>query len=159
MNKKLGIQLMVYGVLLAGLAYLVHHLAPTIARPTLITGVAGGALCVVWGIRSILGHGSKAMSMLTIAPVSYVLISQAVMNWGGGTEGVPGRRMAGLVIVLLGVSSIGMLMRIAYAGTTFDGQPTNPQTPGKPDTQANVTRRLRKLSIPPPAQQGKASSP
>ena len=149
MNKKLGIQLMVYGVLLAGLAYLVHHLAPTIARPTLITGVAGGALCVVWGIRSILGHGSKAMSMLTIAPISYVLISQAVMNWGGGTEEVPGRRATWLVIVVLGVSSVGMLMRITYAGARFDGQaakPANPelakpQTPGKPGAKPNAIQR------------------
>jgi len=159
MSKKLGIELIAYGVLLAGLSYLVHHLAPTIARPTLITGLAGGALCLIWGVRAVLGKRGKALPLLTLAPISYVLLSQAVMNWGGGTEEVPDRRLTWLVIVVLGVSSVGMLMRIAYAGATFDGQPANPQTPGKPDTQANVTRRLRKLSIPPPAQQGKASSP
>ena len=42
MNKTMGLQLIVYGVLLAGLSYLVHRLAPTMARPTLITGLVGG---------------------------------------------------------------------------------------------------------------------
>jgi hypothetical protein len=171
MNKNIGFELIAYGVLLAGLSYLTHHLAPTIARPTLITGLVGGALCLAWGVRAVIGKRGKALPILTLVPISYVLISQAVVSWGGGTEEVPGQRMAALVITVLCVFSVGMLMMIAYTGVTFYGQapgPTNPelakpQTPGKPEAQgnatSNVTQRLRKLSIPASAQSGKASSP
>ena len=148
MNKNLGIQLIAYAVLLASLSCLTHHLAPTIARPTLITGLAGGALCLVWGVRAVLGRRGKALPILTLIPISYVMLSQTVLTWGGGTQEVPGRRAAALVITALLALSIGMLMRIAYAGVTLDGQPakpTNPelakpQTPGRPEAQPNATR-------------------
>jgi len=143
MNKNIGFELIAYGILLAGLSYLVHHLAPAIAKPTLITGLAGGALCLVWGVRAVLGMRGKALSILTLVAISYVLISQAVMNWGGGTEEVPGGRIVALLVVLLGVSSIGMLMRIAYAGATFDGQAaklTKPEATGKAGVQPNAAR-------------------
>ena len=57
MNKSIGIQLIVYSLLLSGLSYLTHHLAPSIARPTLIAGFVGGALCFIWGVRAVLGAG------------------------------------------------------------------------------------------------------
>jgi hypothetical protein len=163
MNKSIGLQLVVYSLLLAGLSYLTHYLAPSLARPTLITGLVGGALCLVWGVRAVLGSRGKALPLLTLVVISYLLVSQAVMTWGGGKGEVPGGRMMGLIIVLLGVCSVGMLMRIAYAGVILDGQPAKPanpmpakpQTAGKPEGQANatpnVTQRLRKLSVPPPA--------
>ena len=143
MNKSIGIELIAYGVLLAGLSYLVHHLAPTIARTTLITGLVGGALCLVWGVRAVMGGRGKALPILTLVPISYVLLSQAVMTWGGETREVPGGRMVALVITVLVVFSVGMLMMVAYAGVVFDGvpaKPINPQTTGKPDAQANASR-------------------
>jgi hypothetical protein len=57
MNKTLGLLLVVYSLLLAGLSYLVYHLAPGAAQPTLITGPAGGALCLVWGLDRSPGAG------------------------------------------------------------------------------------------------------
>ena len=60
-----------------------------------------------------------------------------------------GRRTAAVVITVLLVLSIAMLMRIAYAGVVFDGQPASPtkdggaksQTTGKPAGQSNAARR------------------
>jgi len=149
MNKTIGLQLVVYSLLLAGLSYLTHHLAPTIARPTLITGLAGGALCLVWGVRAVLGRRGKALPILTLIPIGYVMLSQTVLTWGGGAQEVPGRRTAALAITALFALSIGMLMRIAYAGVVFDGQAVSPtkngeakaQTTGKPAAQANGVRR------------------
>jgi len=144
MNKTLGFELILYAVVLAGLSYLVHHLAPTIARPTLITGLAGGALCLIWGVRVVLGRRGKALAILTLIPISYVLLSQAVMSWSGGSDEESGRRMAALVITVLVVFSIGMLLQVAYAGVTFDGQPAKPSTSepaGKPEPQPNAGRR------------------
>ena len=149
MNKTIGIQLIVYSLLLAGLSYFTHHTAPTLARPTLITGLAGGALCLIWGFRAMEGSRGKALPILTLIPVSFVLLSQTVTVWSGGSEAVAGRRIAAAVITLLLVLSIAMLMRIAYAGVVFTGQPAGstkdpfakPQTTGKPAGQANDSKR------------------
>jgi hypothetical protein len=149
MNKTLGLQLVAYSLLLAGLSYLPHHLAPAVARPTLIAGLAGGALCLIWGLRAVAGSSGKALPILTLITVNFVLLSQTVIVWVGGGDAMPGRRTAAAVITLLFVLSIGMLMRIAYAGVVFDGQaasPTpggapKPQTTGKPAAQANAAKR------------------
>ena len=45
MNKNIGLQLVVYSLLLAGFSYLTHHLAAALARPTLIAAW--------WGVLSV----------------------------------------------------------------------------------------------------------
>ena len=149
MNKNLGSELIVYSVLLAGLSYLTHHVAPTIARPTLITGLVGGALCLVWGILAVRGSRRKAWAILTLIPISYVMLSQAVLTWGGRSEGGSPTRLAPALMVVMLAFSIGMLLMIAYAGATFDGrppgptkdQPAKPQTTGKPESRPNAAQR------------------
>jgi hypothetical protein len=145
MNKSLGSELIVYGVLLAGLSCLAHHLAPAIARPTLIAGLAGGALCLVWGILAVLGKRGKALPVLTLIPVCYVLLSQAILALSGRNEGGLAGRMVPILISVLFVISLVMLMKIAYAGAAIDGkpavlaeeQPGKPVAPGKPESGAN----------------------
>jgi len=126
MNKTIGLQLIVYSLLLAGLSYLVYHLAPSIARPTLVAGLTGGVLCLVWGILAIGGSRRKALAILTLVPLSFVMLSQAVLTWGEKTQAIPGRQTVALLITVLFVLSIGMLMRIAYAGVVFDGRSASP---------------------------------
>ncbi len=60
MNSKMSAYVTVYGGLLVVLGLITHWIAPEIARTTLITGSASGALCVLWGIRGLLGHRCKA---------------------------------------------------------------------------------------------------
>ena len=117
MNKTIGLLLVVYSLLVAGLSYLVYHLAPGVARPTLITGLVGGGLCLVWGLRALAGSGGKALPLLTLIPVSFALLPQTFMSWGGGSQA--GRTVA-MVITLLLVLSLGMLLRIAWSGMLFD---------------------------------------
>ena len=120
MNKTIGLLLVVYSLLLAGLSYLVQHLAPGAARPTLITGLAGGALCLVWGFRALAGSGGKALPLLTLSPVCFVLLTQAGTAWSGGSDGLQAGRTVAVVITLLLVLSMGMLVRIAWSGMLFD---------------------------------------
>lgn len=127
MNKTIGLLLVVYSLLLAGLSYLVYHLAPGAARPTLITGLAGGALCLVWGVRGLAGSGGKALPLLTLIPVSFALLTQAFPAWSGGSVGLQAGRTVAVVTTLLLVLSLGMLTRIAWSGMVFDvpaGGPT-----------------------------------
>jgi hypothetical protein len=149
MNKTLGLQLVVYSLLLAGLSYLTHRLAPALARPTLIAGLVGGALCLVWGLRAIAGSRGKTLPCLTLMPISFVMLSQAVLTWGGGSQEVPGRTLAAAVITVLVVLSVGMLMRIAYAGCELDVQAARrmqdggdkTQTTGKPAAEVKAGKR------------------
>jgi hypothetical protein len=121
MNKVIGIQLFIYGLLVAGLSYLIHFLAPDIARITLITGLSGGGLSLVWGLRAISGHTGKALPLLTLISVSFFLLSQTILGWAG--DDVSGHKWALTLITILLVLSIGMLMRIAYAGIDFGTNP------------------------------------
>ena len=120
MNKTIGLQLIIFSLLLVGCSYLVHHFAPTLARPTLITGLVGGACCLVWGLRALGGSRGKALSILTLIPMAFVMLSQTVMAWGAGSQ-----RLAAVVISLLFALTMGMLMRIAYAGALFDVELAN----------------------------------
>lgn len=127
MNKSIGLQLVIYSLLLAGLSCLVYHLAPTLARVTLITGLAGGVLCLVWGVWAMLGSRHKVWAILTLVPVSFMLLSQTVVGWSGGVSAVPGRGAAAAVTTLLLLLSLAMLMRIAYAGVLFGEPATDPR--------------------------------
>ena len=123
MNKTIGLQLAVYSLLLGGLSYLTYHLAPTLARPTLIAGLAGGAFCLLWSLRALAGRRGKALPILTLIPVNFILLSQTFFAWAGGPQEAAGRQSAAMVITLLFVLSMAMLMRVAYAGVVFDHQP------------------------------------
>jgi hypothetical protein len=120
MNKTIGLLLVVYSLLLAGLSYLVYHLAPGGTRPTLITGVVGGALCLVWGVRAVAGGGGKALPLLTLIPVCFVLLPQTFTSWSGGSGGIQAGRAVAVVTTLIFALSLGMLLRIAWSGMVFD---------------------------------------
>ena len=130
MDKTIGLQLVIYSLLLAGLSYLTHHLAPTLSRPTLIAGLVGAVLCLIWGLRGVLGKGGKALPVLTLIPISFVMLSQTVITWTGGGQEVPGRGAAAIVITALLVLSLGMLMRITYAGGVVETPAANPMKVG-----------------------------
>jgi hypothetical protein len=127
MNKTIGFLLVIYSLLLAGFSYLVYHLAAGAARPTLIAGLVGGALCLVWGFRALAGSGGKALPILTLIPVNFALLTQTFMGWSGGSGGLQVGRTVAAVITLLLALSLGMLVRIAWSGMVFDvpaGGPT-----------------------------------
>ena len=126
MNKNLGLKLLAYSVLLAGLSTLVHYLAPLIARLILITGLVGGALCLFWGLRGMLGYRSKVGPILTLIPINYIMLSQTILSWVGGTQEVPGRQSAAAVITVLFATSFATLLLIVYAGVSFDVHTTKP---------------------------------
>jgi hypothetical protein len=117
MNKRIGLLLVVYSLLLAGLSYLVGHLIPGAGRATLIAGLAGGALCLIWGVRALAGGRGKVLPLLTLIPVSFAFLAQTLTIWGGGVQG---GLTAPLVTTFLLVLSLAMLVRIAWSGLVFD---------------------------------------
>lgn len=149
MNKTSGIQLALFSLVLAGLSYLTYSLAPSLSRSTLIAGLAGGGLCLVWGLRAIAASPGKALPILTLIPVNFMLLAQMIRGFLGQGEAVSGRQAATVVVTLVFVISMGMLTRIAYAGVEFEGQATSlakdgtakPQASNKPVLQGYASKR------------------
>jgi hypothetical protein len=72
MNKSVGVQLLVFGLILAGFSYLAHTLSPNFTRPTLVVGLAGGVLCLLWGVLALKGRRGKALPIhFFICPMSF----------------------------------------------------------------------------------------
>lgn len=118
MNKAIGVQLAAFGAASIGLSCLLYFLARTLALPTLIAGLAGGMLCIVAGIRAVQGVASRTLPLLTLIPLTIVLVSQAVMTWGAGSPDIPARGwVSPVVCLLLGLTYL-MLMRVMYAGNS-----------------------------------------
>ena len=105
-----------YSLLLIGLSVLVQRLAPEAVRTGLMAGLIGGGCCLAWSIAALMGKRGKALAILTLVPVSFVLLSQAVMLWADEAHKAASYRTAALLMTLLFALSVGMLVRIAYAG-------------------------------------------
>jgi hypothetical protein len=86
----------------------------------------------LWGVLAMLGSRRKALALLTLIPISYVLLGHAINRWSDHDANMSGRLIVALVTTLLFVLSIAMLMRIAYAGA-FTPKPV----PGK-DTERGL---------------------
>jgi hypothetical protein len=143
MNKALGLQLVIYSLLLAGLSYLAHHLVPVLTGATLFVGLVGGGLCLGWGVRAMLGEHGKAPTVLTLVPINFVMFAQAILALGGGSrELAPDRTVAAVTILLLALSIV-MLMRVAYAGLSLEGQ-----SPTSTEEGENQSTRDRQTGSP-----------
>jgi hypothetical protein len=143
MNKTLGLLLVGYSLLLASLSYLVYHLAAAAGRPTLITGLVGGTLCLLWGLRALAGNGGKALPLLTLIPVNFALLPQTFMGWSGESGGLQVGRMVAVVITLLLVLSMGMLVRIAWSGMFFDLSAAGQAKDAKGETSGKLAEVAR----------------
>lgn len=144
MNKNVGLTLIVYGLAIGGLGWAIYQMAPALAQPTLIAGLVGGVLSIIWGIQWIRGRGRKVWPLLTLIPVCYVVLGQVVMAWMGETE------IAVAALLTLGfLLSLGMVMRIAYYGVFGSAPPgrtenINPRvTTQSPKSQAGSRHTSR----------------
>ena len=124
MNKTLGLQLVIYSLLLVSLSYLTYYLVPVLAHTTLMTGLIGGTFCLILGLRTFAGITGKALTVLTLFLVNFMMVAQTVISWSSAIEGKPGHRTAASLITLLCVLSFGMMMKVIYAGAIFDGVKT-----------------------------------
>ncbi|MCL5098089.1 MAG: hypothetical protein M1608_11300, partial [Candidatus Omnitrophica bacterium] len=116
MKSILTIGLVVYGAIIAGLSLLTHYLAPETARTILVTGLAGGALCILWGVLGMLGRGGRPWAVLTLIVVSFMLLSQTVMSWLGASGDEPVNTVVKVLVTIMFLLSIGTVTILAHAG-------------------------------------------
>src|SRR5688572_117109 len=90
MSKKMASIVMAYGVVLATLGFVVQQVAPALAQVSFVTGLAGGGLCVVWGLVALAGHKRRVGAILTLIALMLVMLGQVIPAWssvGGETSG------------------------------------------------------------------------
>lgn len=103
MSVEVAFDLVLCGALLGGLGFLAQHLQPDFQRATLFTGLAGGGLCVLWGVLGRRGTRCRGAAMVTLAAVACVLVRQAVRSWeASAAVESKGRMVAALMVVLVG---------------------------------------------------------
>jgi hypothetical protein len=110
MSKKMASILLAYGVALAALGFLVQQSAPTLAKITFITGIAGGGLFVLWGIVALTGHKRRTWAILTMIAVTVVLLTQVVQAWLGASISLMGR----LMLTVMFLMTMGMLLYLFH---------------------------------------------
>lgn len=113
MSKKMAGVIMAYGAVLAALGLAVGSVAPELAKITSITGIAGGGLCVLWGLVALAGHKRRAWTVLTLIAVLVVVLSQTVQAWMASTD-KSGSVAGALLLTLMLLLTVGMLMYVLH---------------------------------------------
>jgi len=111
MNPDARIELVLCGVLLIGLSLVARHLGPTVGTVALLTAVAGGGLCVVWGAAR-----CRVGAFVTLPAAACVLAWEAVKLWGIPADAEADHRGAAMLMTLLVAFCVGTLANVAQSG-------------------------------------------
>jgi hypothetical protein len=111
MSKKMASIILAYGIALAALGLFIQQTPSTFARVVFVTGIAGGGLCVLWGIAGFAGYKRRTGAVLTLIALTLVLLSQAVKAWlPSDAASLTGQ----LVPTLMFLATIGMLLYVLH---------------------------------------------
>ena len=111
-----ALDLVLCGALIAGLPFFGRHLQPDLQRGTVVLGLVGGGLCVLWSILGRRGLPSRRGAMITLAAVATGFVFQAVQSWQVGNTAESKGRMAAALMVVLAVFCVGTLANLAKEG-------------------------------------------
>jgi len=115
MNRLIGFESALFGLLLAGAGYWIQQKVPDLGRVTLVAGGVGGAISLAWGVLVLCGHRRRWWMILTLIAVSFTLLTQTVTAWMAveGSNAASLRPVAGPITMLLLVS-FGMLLNVLH---------------------------------------------
>ena len=105
---------MAYGVVLAGLGFVVKNVAPAFGQVTYIAGLAGGGLCVLWGLAALAGVTGRTWAALSVIAAAVVLLSQAVSAWLTSQSEVTGGLTIRLLVSGMLLITMGMLLYLLH---------------------------------------------
>ncbi len=109
LSLEAAYDLVVCGLLLAGLTFLAQRLQPNLLRWTLPAGLVGGGLCVVWGVLGRRGVRCHGGALVTLVAVACLLVGQAIQSWDASAGAEPKGRMVAALMAVLVLCCAGML--------------------------------------------------
>jgi hypothetical protein len=77
----MGIDLIAYGFVMAGLGWATTWLAPGLATPAFITGLSALGAGLFWGVFALCGRHHKKGTIVTLAVISCLALSLGVSAW------------------------------------------------------------------------------
>jgi hypothetical protein len=147
MSKKMASVIAAYGVVLAALGLIIQQTAPALAQVIFTTGMAGGGLCVLWGIVAFAGHKRRVWVVLTLIAVAAVVLHQMVHAWSVSTDATSISLMGRFVLTLMFLMTVGMLMYVFHGERPpefYDPKAARrdkPSSRGEPAQQPVAARR------------------
>jgi len=105
---------MAYGLLLAAIGFVIQQINPALTKVTLIAGLVGGGLSVLWGIVGLTGHKRRSWAVLTLIGIAFVLLSQVVNTWIPSPNETSGGLAGSLMLTFLLLLTVGMLMYLLH---------------------------------------------
>lgn len=129
--------LMAYGVVLAGLGFVVKNVAPTFGQVTYLAGLAGGGLCVLWGLAAVAGVTGRAWAVLSVIAAAVVLLSQAVSAWLTSQSEGDGSLTIRLLVPGMLLMTMGMLLYLLHGERSPEFYQVGPNRRNNPVSDSN----------------------
>lgn len=107
--------LILYGVLLAGLGFLVQNRAPAFGRITFIIALLGGGFGLLWGVVALAGLKGRVGATLSTIAVTAALLSQVVHVWTGSASEGDFTQTVRWVVTAMFLLTLGVLVYLLHA--------------------------------------------
>lgn len=148
MSKTMASVLIAYGIGLGFLGLVVQKAAPTLERVTLIAGLVGGGLCLVWGLAALVGLKGRAWATLSAIATAFVLLSRAIHVWSAASNDPTGSLAVRWVVTFMLVLTVGIVMYLLHGERPPEFylrgvSPRHPPAPGRNDAPSRVGRSSR----------------
>jgi hypothetical protein len=114
LSKKMASIVIAYGIALAGLGFILQQASPGLAGITFVTALAGGGLCVLWGVVGLTSHKRRAWAVLTLIAVAFIVLSQVVHAWLASATEAPGRLVDALLLSFIMLLTVAMIMYLLH---------------------------------------------
>lgn len=117
MSVNVALDLGVCGALLGCLSVAANYLDPEFVGATLVTGLVGGGLCVLWAVLGRRGTPCRGAAMATLGTAACIFVGQAVQSWKASGDDQPNGRMGVAMMGVLVVCCASMLLLLLREGT------------------------------------------
>lgn len=135
MKRTVALELLCYGILIAGLSFCARFLAREETQVAVLTGLVGSACCLVFALKGVVGTCRKALPVLTLAALAFLFLSQTVIIWADEAHKGPAHLKSAIVVTLLFLTTVAMLTRVIYSGLAEPGDKTVASTTAKSSTE------------------------
>lgn len=140
--------LIVFAGGLAGLGFVLHQITPELGRVTWFTGLAGGSLCLLWGIAAWAGLRGRTGAVLTTVATAFALLSQLVPAWMAAASENSGSLAFRVIVTAMMGLTMGMLMYLLHGERPpefYQAGADRPATPapGAKQNQPSETKSRR----------------